>query len=245
MKSRELSASFDPELTVRDGRLILRRYLDLPKLVDFLRTSELYLRRAALFDDVLEGTLPEQLRRGASDYIGDLPKFEQRNRDRTFLNCWSLGTKDNMALWKLYGVGAESVAVTTTIRRLANVAPGWARYGDIEVRKVRYIDYSGRRLPNGVYGLGKDLFRLKHVAYSFEKEVRVVLTRSTSKKLSAIRVPVDLDHFVRSIVVGPEAGNWFFDLVVDVARKYNHNVAARVRRSELTHLVNRAKASHK
>jgi len=93
--------------------------------------------------------------------------------------------------------------------------------------------------------LGKDLFRLKHVAYSFEKEVRVVLTRSTSKKLSAIRVPVDLDHFVRSIVVGPEAGNWFFDLVVDVARKYNHNVAARVRRSELTHLVNRAKASHK
>ncbi len=247
MKRRKLAASFDTELTVRDGRLILRRYLDLPKLVDLLRTSELYLRRASLFDDVLEGTLPEQLRRGASNYIDDLTVIEQRNRDRTFLSCWSLGAKDNMALWKLYGVTAESVAITTTIKRLANVAPGWAQYGSVDVRKVRYIDYAGRRLPNGVYGLGKDLFGLKHVAYSFEKEVRVVLTRSIPRKPreipSAIRVPVNLERFLRSIVVGPEAGNWFFDLVVDVARKYN--VAAPVRRSELAYLLTRAKASHK
>lgn len=244
---RKLVASFDPELTVRDGRLILRRYLDLPKLVDLLRTGELYLRQASRFDDLLEGTLPEQLRRGASDVIGDVSVFEQKNRDQTYLSCWTLGTKDNMALWKLYGVSAESVAITTTVKRLTTVAPGWAEHGSIDVRKVRYINYAGRRLPNGVYGLGKDLFRLKHVAYSFEKEVRVVLTRSTKMGRdttpSAIRVPVNLDRFLRSIVVGPEADNWFFDLVVDVARKYN--ITAPVRRSELTHLLNRAKASQK
>ena len=247
MKKRKLVATFDHELTVRDGSLSLRRYLDLPKLVDFLRTGELYLRQASRFDDVLEGTLPEQIRRGAGAFVGDVSAFEQRNRDRTYLSCWTLGTKDNMALWKLYGVTAESVAITTTVKRLATVAPGWAEYGSVDVRKVRYINYAGRRLPNGVYGLGKELFGYKHVAYSFEKEVRVVLTRSTPRKRaarpSAIRVPANLDRFLQSIVVGPEADNWFFDLVVDVARKYN--IAAPVRRSELTHLLSRAKALHK
>lgn len=242
MKKRALTANFDSELAAHDGR-ILRRYLDFPKLVDLLRTSELYLRRASLFDDILEGTLPVQMRRGASDYIGDLTEFEKKNRDRTFLSCWSLGAKDNMALWKLYGITAESVAVTTTIRRLAKIAPGWARHGNVDVRKVRYIDYAGR-LPNGVYGVGEDLFSLKHIAYSFEKEVRVVLTGSTPKKeKKAIRVPVDLDLFLRSIVVGPEAEDWFFDLVVDVVRKFN--VAAPVRKSELAILRKQTKVSQK
>lgn len=247
MKKQKLVARFDPELTMRDGRLILCRYLDLPKLVDILRTGELYLTQASRFDDVLEGTLPEQLRRSSSGVIGDVSVFEQRNRDRTYLSCWTLGAKDNMALWKLYGVGAESVAITTTVKRLTTVAPGWAVHGSVDVRKVRYINYAGRRLPNGVYGLGKDLFGLKHVAYSFEKEVRVVLTRSVTRGRdatpSAIRVPANLDRFLRSIVVGPEAGNWFFDLVFDIARKYN--IAAPVHRSDLTRLLSRAKTLHK
>jgi len=185
MKKRELVATFDHELTARDGRLILRRYVDLPKLIDFLRTGELYLRQAARFEDLLEGTLPEQLRRSAKELIGDPSILEKRNRERTYLSCWTVGRRDNMALWKLYGGATQSVAMTTTIKRMTKVAPSWGAYGNVEIRKVRYVNFAGRRLPNGVYGHGKDLFTLKHIAYSFEREVRVVLTRSVSKRRRA------------------------------------------------------------
>ncbi len=247
MKKGKLVASFDPELK---GHLILRRYLNLPKLIDVLRTAELYFSQASRLDDRLEGTLPEQMRRELSDSpdfvarYGNPIVWEQRNRDRSYLSCWTLGAKDNMALWKLYGGAAESVAITTTVKRLTTVAPGWAKYGSVDVRKVRYINHAGRRLPNGAYGVGKDLFSLKHIAYSFEKEVRIVVTRPTPGKRqavpSAIRVPVNIDRFLRSIVVAPEAGDWFFDLVVDVAHRYN--ITAPVHRSELTYLLTRAKA---
>jgi hypothetical protein len=50
-----------------------------------------------------------------------------------------------------------------------------------------------------------------------------------------LRVPVDVNHFLRSIVVSPDAGDWFFELVTDVARKYN--VVKPVRRSALTQLI--------
>lgn len=246
MEETEHVAYFDPDLKRPQ---ILRRYLDLPKLIDFLRTNELFLGQASLFEDRLEGTLPEAIRRIAresSDFVsrhGDPTNWESNNKNRTYLSCWTLGSKDNMALWKLYGRTNESVAITTTVERLATVAPDWDKYGRVDVKKVRYINHDGR-LPNGVYSFDESVFGFKHVAYTFEKEVRIVITCQTpdgQRDLPrAIRVPVSVNKFLRSIVVAPEAGDWFFNLIVDVARKYN--VAAPVRKSELTRLIAKTNA---
>lgn len=244
-----LVAHFDPKLK---GQTILRRYLDLPKLVDFLRTGELYLGQASRFDDRLEGTLPEGIRRTIrelSGYVaqnGDPTEWENKNKDRSYLGCWTLGAKDNMALWKLYGRSAESVAITTTVEKLRMAAPQWARYGKVNVKKVRYIDHDGH-IPNGAYAFDEGVFGFKHHAYAFEKEVRIVITCPMSKGYGEmrreIRVPVNVNSFLGSIVVAPEAGDWFFDLVADVARKYN--VFKPVRRSALTRLIARTNLTPK
>lgn len=249
MDQGELIAYFDPELK---GSQILRRYVDLPKFVDFLRTKELYLRQASRFDDHLEGTLPEAIRRSARDLPdfvakhGDPIIWENKNKDRTYLSCWTLGEKDNMALWKLYGGASQSVAITTTVDRLAMVVPSWAKYGRVGVKKVRYINHAGR-LPNGAYGLDDGVFGLKHTAYGFEKEVRIVVTcpipEEQAESQNSIRVPASLDCFVRSIVVAPEAEDWFFDLVLDITRRYNVNVP--VRRSVLASLLTKVKTAPK
>ena len=146
-----------------------------------------------------------------------------------------------MALWKLYGRSNESVAITTTIECLTFVAPSWGKFGRVDIKKVRYINHAGK-LPNGVYALDDSLFGLKHQAYAFEKEIRIVVTRAVDNSLEcqpkAIRIPVNMNDFLRSIVVAPESGDWFFDLVVDLASKYN--VIAPIRRSSLTQLIKKA-----
>lgn len=145
-----------------------------------------------------------------------------------------------MALWKIYGSTTKSVAITTTVNRMISAAFSWVKFGKVNLKRVRYINHAGR-LPNGVYAMDESVFGLKHVAYSFEKEVRIVLTRPIEETPSSIRLPVNIDQFLTKIVVAPEAGNWFFNLVVDVTRKYN--VAVPVQRSELTFLLNKAKIS--
>lgn len=247
MTDTPLVAYFDPELKRAS---VLRRYLDLPKLVDFLRTGELFLGQASRFEDSLEGTLPEGIRRSIreqTDYVakhGDPTEWENKNKDRTYLGCWTLGAKDNMALWKLYGRTAESVAITTTVEKLTIAAPQWAQYGKVNVKKVRYIDHAGRS-PDGAYSFDDGVFGFKHVAYAFEKEVRIVITRPMPEVIGegprALRVPVNVNSFLQSIVVAPEAGDWFFDLVADIARKYD--VVKPARRSALTHLIATANGS--
>ena len=117
-------------------------------------------------------------------------------------------------------------------------APRWATYGKVNVTKVRYIDHAGH-LPDGAYTFAEDIFGFKHLAYAFEKEVRIIVScqmpNEDEEMPPALRVPIDIDCFLRSIVVAPEAGDWFYQLVDDVAKKYD--VYKRVRRSALTQLI--------
>jgi hypothetical protein len=238
-------AYFDPQLK---PKTILRRYLDLPKFIDFLRTEELFLGQASGFEDCLEGTMPEGVRRSIRehpDYLkafGDPVKRENINKDRTYLGCWTLGAKDNMALWKLYGRSNESIAITTTVERLSLVAPEWSKFGKVSVKKICYINHAGPT-PNGIYSFDDGVFGFKHLAYSFEKEVRIIVSSKFPEggvsPPPALRVPVKIDSFLRTVVVAPEAGDWFYDLVKDIALKYN--VGNRVRRSALTHLIGKTK----
>lgn len=231
------TVEYDGDLA--DGA-ILRRYLDLPKYLDLLRTGKLYLQRADRFTDRFEGALTPAFRE-ATDTAhrrGELPynadEFYRRSRIGTYVNCWSLGAKDNMALWQLYGGASNSVAITTTVQRLTVACLEWNE--SVLIHKVRYIDHF--KSPDMIVGRLTDILQFKHVAYDFEREVRILVPRQEGdwqNNPEAIKLPLhDLNTVIRSVVVAPEAETWFFDLIEDVTRRYNFTYP--VRRSKLTYL---------
>lgn len=124
---------------------IVRRYLDLPKFLDLLRSQSLYLCRADRFSDRFEGALTPAVRAAVNEAQrdGHIPygadEFYQRARQGNFVNCWNLGAKDNMALWQLYGGAANSIVVTSTVEKLISSAARWN--DDVVFHKVRYIDH--------------------------------------------------------------------------------------------------------
>lgn len=219
---------------------IVRRYLDLPKFLDLLRSQHLYLRRADGFTDRFEGALTpavrealDQAHRGGQISYG-ANEFYVRARQGNYVSCWNLGARDNMALWQLYGGAATSVVVTSTVDKLLAAAFEWGE--SVFIHKVRYIDHF--KNPNMVVGgTGVDILQFKHDAYGYEKEVRIVVSRLRTWKTNpaGIRLPLgDLNKVIRSVVVAPEAPPWFFNLVEDVTGKYG--VSQPVRRSKLTKL---------
>lgn len=217
----------------------LRRYLDLPKYLDLLRTRALYFRRADRFNDKFEGALTPSIRRviddaKAADALSETADtFYRRCRMGTFVSCWTLGAKDNMALWQLYGGAATSVTVNTTVQHLTALCAAWDE--PLLIRKVRYIDHFEN--PEMVIGACTDPLQFKHEAYEFEREVRLLLPRQASweDNPEGLHRPFhELDALITSVIVSPEAGPWFFDLVSDVSRRYG--LKAPVRRSALSSL---------
>jgi len=176
--------------------------------------------------------MDEAYKAGSIDYNADA--YYRKSRTGVFASCWSLGAQDNMALWQLYGGASRAVAVTTTVGRLVRVALHWNE--NVIIHKVKYINHFSN--PDMIVGHYTDMFQYKHLAYSFEDEVRILIPQyegNWEENPKAIRRPVaPLDKVIRSVVVAPEADAWFFELVKDVTQRYRPTVP--VRRSKLTHL---------
>jgi hypothetical protein len=142
---------------------ILRRYMDLPKLLDLLHSKSLYFRRADGFSDRLEGALFPSLRKsidqtalGESSAIG-ADEFYRRAREGNYVCCWTIGARDNMALWQLYGGVNTSVAITTTANRIIKCAYDWNRLAHLQ--QIKYINH--KREPNYIIGNYTDVLQFK------------------------------------------------------------------------------------
>ena len=218
-------------------RRILRRYMDLAKLLDLLHTRHMYLRRADGFLDRLEGALFPTFRKsinaahrtGELEYDADY--FYSRSRLGNYVSCWTLGAQDNMALWQLYGGTRSSIAVTTTVDSLIRLCLSWRR--SAHIKQVQYVDH--RKVKTYVIGRYTDVLEYKNLAYTYEDELRVIVPAQDhgwEGNEAGLRLPItDLNAFVRSIVVAPEADPNFKEAVEGLCRKYGLN--APVRRSVL------------
>jgi hypothetical protein len=229
----------DPAPPLKDNQ-ILRRYLDLSKFIDLLRTKSLYLRRADLFHDKFEGSFTPSLRAAIEEAYSvhkvdfSYEKFKKELREGVYVNCWSLGANDNMALWNIYGKSEASVAVQTTVKRLRSEISTWQPGGNTSIDRVEYIKHW--RDPAIDIHPYSNVFRYKVIAYEFEKEARIIHDRmehnfAKSEKDTGLHIPVQLNRLITSIVVSPSAQPWFFELVTDVAKRYG--VTAQVKPSRL------------
>src|SRR5882724_6342538 len=87
-------------------------------------------------------------------------------RRQTFISCWSASDYESHALWRVYCNSTEGVAVQTTLARLRESV------GGLRVDRISYqIPGSSKQTPT-LY----DLVTKKRPMFSYEQEVRVVLT---------------------------------------------------------------------
>jgi hypothetical protein len=217
---------------------ILKRYMDLPKLLDLLHTRALYFRRADGFSDRLEGALFPSFRRSLdeaflkkeSPYSADY--FYQRARLGNYVSCWTIGARDNMALWQLYGGVKTSIAVTSSVDRLINCAFTWDR--STHLHKVKYVDH--HRVRNYIMGRYTDVLQYKSNAFKYERELRVVVPQQADGWEQNpiglwLKLP-SIDSLISSVVVAPEADPSFLEAVQELCKRYD--LHAPVRRSTLS-----------
>lgn len=144
------------------------------------------------------------------------------------VSCWHTDASDveSMAMWKIYGGGAASVCVESTVGeviRSMSIAPEINVYAGV----VSYIDYR-----NDYVGVDEPLkfFFNKSKYYAFEKELRFVLHPTLLKDLNAPRnefgtsVGVDPMVLIKGVMVSPAASQWFFDLIELVMKDSGYSV---------------------
>ncbi len=210
------------------------RYIDFAKFISLISSRNLFLCRADLFKDPFEGSYskanvalrpqvykditPENLEKMMVQISG----FAKWVREWTYINCWHANEFESAAMWDLYAITNEAVAIEATYQKLRNVLPERAFLG-----LVNYIDYETEWLPEG-----NSFYPFMHKRKSFEheKEVRVIIQELPSygngievgkrNNQLGIKIPIAMNELITTIHVSPTAPAWLVEVVAEVTAKY-------------------------
>lgn len=182
---------------------------------------------------------------------------KEEERKNFYINCWHMNDHESVAMWELYGLKGQSLAIQSSYRTLSKVIPrnqssnGQPLKGHVDMGIVQYLDYENDPMPQ-IYSF--DPFLRKRKSYEHERELRLFaqaeIRSGQYQKDSAtgsydfvpsdgepienppgIEVPVDLQTLIQNIYVAPNAPGWFLKLVQSILSKYG--VDKEARRSDL------------
>lgn len=234
------------------GEQKIWRYMDLAKYLDLLRTQSLYLSSLTAFEDPWEGAtssynferdLINSATQSGMD-IGSVAQmlakhedFAASQRQAVYVSCWHANDYESEAMWKLYGMTGNSIAIESSIERLASSSrEDTSEDGPTSLVAVRYRDLAKQSLPH------EDAFNMlskhayKRLSFQHEREVRLIHLLIDTKKMSTGSnsfsydlaptgrpIAVDLEMLVSRVVVSPKAQPWFREVVLDATKKYLFN----------------------
>ncbi|MFY7814748.1 MAG: DUF2971 domain-containing protein [Chryseobacterium taeanense] len=167
-------------------------------------------------------------------YIKEIEELKKRS----YVSSWFSNDSHSMAMWKLYGLSTEGIAIKIKKENLKNIESLNKKLlsdlnANILFSDVIYVDNSNiemgsiidRKLSREKWITFRDLL-LKNKAYKYEEEFRItlLLDKEDDNLKYGIKLKTgDLNNFIESIFLNPmiSENNWYRKVVQDVLNKFN------------------------
>ncbi len=214
------------------------RYMSFAKFVSMLQTHTLFFPRPFKFVDKWEGLFPPSFYKeivhwgkehcvSAHERISELSSQNDTHMYGHFVSCWHINENESDAMWRLYGLSPEGVAIQSTVGNFNDCL-----HPD-RVGAVIYYDPMSHKRKEGLFGPHPLQYKRNH--FEFEREFRAWFddpdTIARIRKGEAIvqselspgkAYPIeDLPKFIERIVVAPGAGKWFSKAIEGVCESLN------------------------
>jgi hypothetical protein len=234
------------------------RYISLGKFIEMLNSCTLHLSRIDLFEDKTEGEWYAHLAKSAnkafkdweskSQLSGELNVDDDNNslvdtimalKKRSYISSWFSSDYLSIAMWKLYGITDEGIAIRVkkeTIESLEELNRDYLQEtgADILFSNVMYVEDDAsemeklidKNMSNKEWVKFRNLL-LKHKSYKFEEEYRVsvMLPEGKTEYPRGIKLTIgnDLNEFIDSIYLNPliHADHWYIEVVQKVLSTFN------------------------
>lgn len=235
------------------------KYMDLTKFVSLLQRKSLFFCRLDKLEDHFEGTTAKSNWQHRYDLYATqhlrspiLKKLTEaeilKNLDDHFeaeskmkalktICCWNISNSESAALWKIYSDFNQGIMITTKVTSLIEAFKETKE--GIDLSEVKYINHSSDEMPDGnmMYSVIH-----KHIAYSYEKELRLIHTVDIGNGLQydwkkekieqGKYLNVNLDKLINKIILSPYSPNWYVDLIKNLCLTYG--LETTIMKSELS-----------
>lgn len=249
---------------IPDADVKIWRYIDFTQLLSIIERDALWFSRSDTLGDPLEGSYSrvnvdnrEEIYRNhdlPEDRIDEIVETQSKtakiHRDSSYINCWHINDRESMAMWELYSMEGQGIAIQSRVGYLKKalrseggrinredtpVEESLPREKIFTIGPVQYIDYDEHWIPEG--NMYSPLFH-KRLSYQHENEFRIATSRffdileeadggvQTIDDVdlpSGMYVDIDIDELIENIHISPTAPDWFLDLIESVLERYGIN----------------------
>ncbi len=245
----------------------LWKYIDFYKFFSIIKNQSLFFCKASLFYDSWEGSYPllelqnlkkklletelkhtkdlNEAKEKANDtYLGFIKRFEIMKTD-TIINCWSINSHENFALWKLYVPEKNGVVIKSNVENYKECFKNVE--ADVNATKIHYIDYTTDFFYKNLIPKDSRQFRgfnlsapfvHKRKHFLFEDEYRTVIhCDKNGDKLKNYKtndkgyfIPIDLNSLIDEIFVSPGSPKDYLEFITyllesfGIDKKVNNSV---------------------
>lgn len=227
--------------TLPDYKTPIWRYIDIPQLISILDKEALWFSRVDVLEDAFEGSIPKanvQCRPMSAEeseapieFYESLPRVNENQRKRIFVNCWHMNKKESVAMWDQYG--HQGVAVQSTVGSFVDCFEPTNQ--GIVIGEVEYVDYNKEKIDES------DVFDPcfhKRESYQYEQELRAALLDwkllsdcglfgDVSDEKRGIPFDIDICSLIERVYLSPEAPTHVADAVDYIVRHSSLNVEIR------------------
>lgn len=161
---------------------------------------------------------------------------------RSYVSSWFSSDSHSIAMWKLYGINDESVAIRVKKDKLKLIEKGNKDFleknqAKILFQNVTYIDENdiemGPIVDRSISSQEWLDFRnllLKHNAYKYEEEYRIsVIYSENNDNPNGIKLSIDndLNDFIEDIFLNPliHSNHWYVNIIKSVLSNYGINLS--------------------
>lgn len=199
----------------------------LSKYASILLNKSIFFCKSSIMGDPYEGMLTTADYNHIKSMLGDdrddgnaLRRWAKNPLDRYVVSCWHIADYESAAMWSLYGLRGQSIAITARFSDLVDQMPPFVKCGP-----VNYVDFA----TDGCYfreNKGTDIRILtKRREFRHEAEYRFFFNAvgylgqsfhrhcSQPKDGSGFYVKITPCQAIKGVFTDPFAPQWFADLV--------------------------------
>ncbi|CQR51235.1 MULTISPECIES: hypothetical protein [Haloferax] len=180
----------------------LWRYVDFTRFFSMLVQKQIWLPQITQFDDPFEGVWSNKRLTAFEEEIPspegqdyEPPKGQTNFSKTSYASCWHKNENQSAALWELYGISNQSVAIKTDFGSLIS-AVDLSGYMDYSFGCVEYLDYSNDDMPKGPYS------PVFHKRKSFQHEQEFRLAVLEPKLIPRVRQKIEQNKHILELADG-------------------------------------------
>jgi hypothetical protein len=175
------------------------------------------------------------------EYNNERVKEIAQLKKRAYVSSWFSSDSHSIAMWKLYGITEEGIAIRVRKDRLKSIEKINHRLLKSYNAKVLFNDVIyvndkdtemgpliDRNLKDEEWIDFRDLL-LKNTAYKYEEEYRITLLLNEEDEALKYGLKLkigDLNDFIESIYLNPliSESHWYKNVVVEIMKRFNINI---------------------